>query len=172
MTLLEVMLSISIMTVAIVMFSGVVSTTARMGSEKRRASLAAQAARSELERMRCDTFRDVWALYNEDPDDDPAGKNTARGPHFAVAGLEALDTDADGFVGRILLPAQQGQLIESATLPTFGFPRDLNGDTLIDDKNHVADYAILPVTVRLEWRSENGPRSLEMHTMLVDMGGE
>lgn len=172
MTLLEVMLSISVMTIAMVMFSGVVSSTARMGGEKRRASVAAQAARSQLEAMRCRPFRELWALYNEDPLDDPAGKGSAPGPHFTVDGLEALEGDADGFVGTIVFPQTDGQLVESVAIGDLGLPRDLNGDTLLDDKDHASDYAILPIKVRLEWRSEYGPRKLEMHTMIVNMEGE
>jgi hypothetical protein len=121
--------------------------------------------------MRCLPFRQLWALYNDDPADDPAGPGTAPGPHFAVSGLDPLEGDSDGCVGRVRLPSAEGQLREDADDEGFGLPRDLNGDTLIDERHHADDYAILPVLVELEWRSSLGPRRLQMHTMLADLGG-
>jgi type II secretory pathway pseudopilin PulG len=172
MTLIEILISIAVMTIAMVMFSGVVSSTTRMGGEKRRASIAAHAARSQLETMRCQQYDLVFALYNASGLDDPNGPNTAPGANFAVAGLDPLDDDADGCVGRIEFADAQGKLLESTAHGELGLPRDLNGDTLIDDLDHAGDYAILPVKVRLDWKSEYGPRKLEMFTMIVQMGSE
>ncbi|NUP94750.1 MAG: hypothetical protein HUU28_01185 [Planctomycetaceae bacterium] len=171
MTLLEVTISIAVMTIAMAMFSSVITTTTRIGTEKRLASVASHAARSQLERLRCQPFGQVWRLYNESGADDPAGAGTGPGPHFEVPGLVPLPTDADGFVGRVILPHSEKLLLESVLDEPFGLPRDLNGDTLIDDLNHALDYAILPVMVELEWQTPLGPRRLEMHTMLAGYGG-
>ena len=37
----------------------------------------------------------------------------------------------------------------------------------IDGADHSTDYAILPVTVRLEWRGSAGDSALDLHTVLV-----
>lgn len=171
MTLIEITISIAVMTIAMAMFSSVITTTTRIGSDKRFASVASHAARSQLERMRCQPFAQVWKLYNESGADDPAGAGTGPGPHFAVPGLKPLPGDADGFVGRVVLPHTGKLLLESAEDEDFGLPRDLNGDTLIDERDHAGDYAILPVMVELEWDTPLGPRRLEMHTMLAGYGG-
>ena len=105
MTLLEVTISIAVMTIAMAMFSSVITTTTRIGTEKRLASVASHAARSQLERLRCQPFAQVWRLYNESGADDPAGLGTGPGPHFEVPGLEPRPGDADGFVGRVVLPS-------------------------------------------------------------------
>ena len=47
-------------------------------------------------------------------------------------------------------------------------PRDLSGDSIIDDLDHSQDFIILPLTVRLEWRGSFGPRTYEIQTMLAD----
>jgi hypothetical protein len=171
MTLVEITIAMGVMTLAMVMFSGVIANTARLGSEKRQSSVAAHAARSLLERMRCQPFDQVWALYNADPSDDPDGVGTAPGAAFEVAGLEPLADDPDGFVGLVNMPAGEVGLSEELTDETLGMPRDLNGDSLIDAKDHSADYAILPVLITIEWQSPSGPRRLEMQTMLVGMDG-
>ena len=171
MTLLEVTISIAVMTIAMAMFSSVITTTTRIGTEKRLASVASHAARSQLERLRCQPFAQVWRLYNESGADDPAGLGTGPGPHFEVPGLEPRPGDADGFVGRVVLPSAGKRLLESTLDERFGLPRDLNGDTLVDELDHALDYEILPVMVELEWNTPLGPRRLEMHTMLAGYGG-
>lgn len=170
MTLLEVTISIAVMTIAMAMFSSVITATTRIGTEKRLASVASHAARSQLERLRCQPFAEVWRLYNESPADDPGGAGSGPGPHFEVPGLKPVQGDVDGFVGRVVLPHVGTALLENALDERFGLPRDLNGDTLIDESDHAVNYEILPVMVELEWDTPLGPRRLEMHTMLAGYG--
>ena len=72
---------------------------------KRERVKAVEAVRSLLEEMRSLPCGELFARYNDDPNDDPEGKSTAPGRHFRVEGLEAQDGDVDGFVGEIILPA-------------------------------------------------------------------
>jgi prepilin-type N-terminal cleavage/methylation domain-containing protein len=170
-TLLEVAISIGVMTIALAMFSSVIASSARIGTEKRQSSVAAHAARSLLEELRSEPFRECWARYNDDPADDPGGAGTAPGRFFAVDGLDPLPGDADGFVGEIVLPGWNGALREDAQDDLLGLPRDLDGDSIVDESDHAGDYAILPVMVRVEWQAPLGARRVEMYTMLVDLGG-
>ena len=166
--MIKKLIAMSVMTIAMVMFASVVASSARMGSEKREASIAANAARTLLETMRSVPFRQRFAAYNAVPADDPGGANSAPGCFFAVEGLELRQDDGDGFVGEVLFAADEGALYEYAENERLGMPRDLNADTLIDKLDHGSDYTILPVAVRIEWRGPNGPRKLEMFTMFVD----
>jgi prepilin-type N-terminal cleavage/methylation domain-containing protein len=171
MTLLEVMVSLSISLVAMGMFSSALVSTSRMGADKRMTALAANAARSAIEDMRAAPHAERFAQFNADPADDPEGAGTAPGRYFEVPGLDARADDPDGFVGEILIPTIEGKLREDAVDDRLGLPRDLNGDTLVDQENHAGDYVILPVTVRIEWRGVTGPRRIEMSSMLIDLAG-
>ena len=170
MTLIEVTIAMGVLTIAVFLFTGVIASSSRIGSEKRQQSVAAHAARSQLERLRGLPFEQVWALYNERADDDPAGTASAPGPHFAVAGLDVRPDDADGHVGRIGVPSVSGALREDSQDVELGLPRDLDGDSLVDERDHAADYRILPVRVEIEWQSPLGPRRIEMFTMLAPEG--
>ncbi len=170
MTLIEVTIAMGVLTVAVFLFTGVIASSSRIGSEKRQQSVAAHAARSQLERLRGLPFEQVWALCNERTDDDPAGAGTAPGPHFSVPGLDVRPDDSDGHVGRIGVPSVAGALREDAQSIELGLPRDLDGDSLVDERDHASDYRILPVRVEVEWQSPLGPRRIEMFTMLAPEG--
>lgn len=170
MTLIEVTIAMGVLTVAVFLFTGVVASSSRIGSEKRQQSVAAHAARSALERLRGADFPSLWTNYNDSATDDPQGPGTAPGAHFAVPGLDPRPDDPDGFVGRILLPERDGALREDASDVELGLPRDLDGDTLVDDLDHRGDYRILPVKVEIAWQSPLGPRRIEMFTMLAPGG--
>jgi hypothetical protein len=122
-----------------------------------------------LEQMRGAEFRQVFARFNETNADDPGGV-VSPGAGFAVAGLDAREGDPDGLVGRIQFPVPAGapgSLREDLVDAQFGFPRDLNGNG-IDVQEHAADYEVLPVRVRVEWRGRSGNRLVELQTILGD----
>jgi hypothetical protein len=171
MTLLEVMVSLSISLVAMALFSSALVTTSRIGADKRLTAMAALAARNVLETMRSAPHSERYALYNRNPEDDPAGKGTAPGRFFAVDGLTPVPGDKDGFVGEIEIPIFEGLLREDAVDEELGLPRDLDGDTLVDKLDHADDYVILPVRVVIEWQGVSGPRRIVMCSMLTDLTG-
>jgi len=112
---------------------------------------------------------DICALYNADPDDDPGGFDTAPGPFFEVEGLDPRPGDVDGAVGEIIMPTTDGfDLREDVVDDQIGTPRDLDLDGVIDSADHSADYLILPVLVRLEWRGSTGDRVMSFKTILTD----
>jgi hypothetical protein len=51
----------------------------------------------------------------------------------------------------------------------LGMPRDLNGDSIVDNKDHSEDYILLPVHIRIEWQGSNGRRWLDVYSMLTDL---
>lgn len=175
-TLVEVMIALVVIVLALQGFSrSIVSTmvAADVDAEVRRAT---EGGRQAMEQVKGANFRDIFALYNDDPNDDDTVIDIAGlpapGSNFDIPGLTAIDGDPDGLVGKITLPVVidvmtgDAHLREDSNFTFMGLPRDLNGDGAIDDVNHIADYLILPVTVRVEWQGTGGPAYVEFKTLL------
>jgi hypothetical protein len=180
--------------VASSIFCQVLFAAQRVRQMNRENALAADAARAALERMRNQPFLNVYRAYNEDPKDDPLGNGTGPGSTFAVDGLEALDGAPQGRAGKILFPSlavevpidgggggkpgmvggggggtvTQWHLRETVEDPLLAMPRDLNGNNIIDEADHSNDYILLPLRIRIDWKSGNAARSFELQTQLCD----
>ena len=172
-TLLETIVSLSILVVALLGFTKVVILSMAASRMDRETTLARQAARQVLETMQGAAFEDVFALYNANPLDDPGGAGTAPGNALAVFGLPPHPDDPDGLVGEILFPTTDvlgipvlDETIQDAAL---GMPRDLNGDGDQADQLAIDEYAVLPVRVRFRWRGAAGDSSFEFRTVLMDL---
>ena len=166
-SLIEVTVVMVIMTVAVGLLSSTMTSTSRVGPMLREESLAAEAARFQFESMRIEEFSQLFALFNDDPNDDPGGPGTAPGASFDVENLTPLEGDADGAVGRVVFPEVNGRLAEDCNLARLGFPRDLNGDGEIDSGDHASDYTILPIELVVQWKGRSGPRKLRFQTAMV-----
>lgn len=179
MTLVEVMVALVILTVAVYLLSSTITAAIAHSDVKRERALAVEAAMNQIERMHSEPFQELFAVYNGDPSDDPLGPGTAAGRHFAVEGLNACTGDPDGLPGEVVVPSTAaGGLVmvgagpklvlrEDATIAELGLPRDLNGDVLIDDRDHAEDYILLPVIVRVTWEGRGGRREIAMPTILA-----
>jgi len=88
-----------------------------------------------------------------------------------VADAEALEVPKT-MDCRIGLPttldaAGNETLREDTVAPEYGLPCDLNGDGVIDGKNHAADYKILPLVIRLGWpTADGGTRTVTFSTVI------
>lgn len=170
-TLIEVMIAIVVGTVATYMLSTSVTAAVANTVTRQQRAVAAEGAMNCMEQIRSMPMELVFALFNENPSDDPDGEGTAFGPYFDVVGLSAV-LDEQGQpkpIGQVLLPGDGAVLDETFEQPEFGLPRDLNGDLHILPGDCSMDYLVLPVTVRVEWRSQLGDRSLEVSTLLMDL---
>ena len=175
-TLIELVVVMVIVAVAMSIYSGLTVVAGSSRAINRENAIAAEAVRVVIESMRNEQYRLVFALFNADPDDDPAGAGTGPGHRFAVEGLIPVPTSLDGLVGEVSFPALSfddaaspgWQLRESFVDERLGMPRDLSGDSMIDTDDHSDDYILLPVRVRIEWDGTVGPRSIEAYTMLAD----
>lgn len=165
MTLIELMIVLVVMTIAVGMLSGTLTSTSRVAPLQRENALAALAARSQFETMRSQSFSQLFALYNSDATDDPDGVGTAPGAGFAVAGLSP--PDGEEFVGRVVFPGDGNDLKENVDMPLLGMPRDLDGDGAIGEADVSGSYRILPVEVHMRWKSLAGPREMRLHTMFI-----
>jgi len=163
------MISVAVLTVSTFMVTSTLVSAAQHRGTKLEAAMAAEAARNILEQMHSEDFTKLFVRYNESPLDDPGPPLNAPGCHFDVPGLKPLTADTDQHVGRILMPSPGPELIETTISKDLGMPRDLNGDAIIDDANHATNYIVLPVTVRVEWMSENGPRNFQLSTMFAKL---
>lgn len=173
------LVELAIATPLILVAAGMVASTMLANAQRKRTNgenaLAATAGQELLERMRNEDFAALFTLYNTDPFDDPLGPGTAPGNRFAVQGLSPPSGVADGTVGEVILPQVNTggpidvrlELREDFVAPELGLPRDLNGDLIVDDRDHSGDYRVLPVSVSLRWQGVNGERSFRMHTLLV-----
>jgi prepilin-type N-terminal cleavage/methylation domain-containing protein len=166
-TLVEVTLALVILVVGVGGTLGSISSFAVLEQTNRETTLAHLGARRALEEMQAHEFRRVFALYNADATDDPAGV-AAPGAGFAVDGLGIVDGDPDGLVGRIVFPVDGGGILrEDLDDPGFGLPDDLNADGFQNGADIRSDYVALPVRVIVEWRGRAGNRTFELQSLLT-----
>lgn len=157
---------LAILAISLSLFGTTLGASLRLDPVGREKAIAAEAARSKLEEMRNHPFSQVFALYNDTPLDDPGGVGTAPGSCFSVADL--APTSAGACTGRITFPTFKSQLREDIVDENLGTPRDLNGDGVVDEADHAADFIILPVRVTLEWAPQagkGGERDFTLYTM-------
>jgi len=169
-SLIEVMVVLAVLSVAGAIFTQTMTVARRLDPVGTETAMAGEGARTQLEKMHNHPFRDVFSLYNDDPSDDPGGPGTAPGSRFEVDGLAPIAPG--GFVGQVLFPTVGSQLREDLQDADLCLPRDLNGDGAIDDQDHAADCILLPIRVRLEWKSHSGKagqRRLTLFAMFADL---
>jgi len=174
MTMVELVLVIGILAMAFGMLTSTMVANDRQRQINRESALAAEAARDVFERMRNAEFGELFATYNANPADDPGGAGSAPGNTFSVPGLELPAGSPRAAVGEIVMPALAPgggawELREDVVDEALGLPRDLDGDSLIDDRNHAFDYMLLPVRVELEWDGLYGPRRLSVSVLMADI---
>jgi type II secretory pathway pseudopilin PulG len=169
--MLEIVIAIVVLLVAALGVSKAILASGRAEQMTREADRATQAARRVLESIQAEPFAEAFRRYNANPADDPGGAGTAPGANFSVAGLTAADGDADGLAGEVIFPrvtAAPAELREDAVDAALGTPRDLDGDGVIDGVDHANDYLLLPVRVRVRWRSAAGPGVAELRTLIAN----
>jgi prepilin-type N-terminal cleavage/methylation domain-containing protein len=169
-TLLEIVIALSILTIVMVGFVQGLLSTASLSSAGREGRLARESIRKLLEDMQSQPFAEIFYRYNADPGDDP-GAGASPGAVFDVEGLTPRPDDADGRVGEIVFPVEDadlGVLRENLELLRLDTPRDLNADGAIDEFDHSGDYRLLPVLVRVAWRGASGDAQQEVVTFLAE----
>lgn len=168
-TVVEVLVCIVILSIALSGFTGTLVATLGLNRVQSETVIAREAAQQMLETIHGRTFGEAFAAFNATAADDGTLLTPAFGAAFDVPGLEPLAADPDQRCGVVLFPDAgngPGFLAENENDDALGLPLDLNGDGVIDAGNHAADYRMLPVRVRVEWRSAAGPRQLDLETLL------
>jgi len=164
--LIEIVVAFSALLVVLLGFSRMLLSSRMASATTHEATLAKEAARSMLEQLMALDARSAYERYNASTADDPGGGVTAPGPNFAVRGLSAIEGDAEGMPGRILFPETGGVLSESVSLPQYGWPIPMNGDGDTDDADVSGDFTLLPVVVRVEYRTAGGPGLIEFKSVV------
>jgi Tfp pilus assembly protein PilV len=171
-TLLEVVLSITLLLIGITAISRLTIGVTRASSMARDTELATEAAKAILERIQAEAFAQAFRSFNTTGADDPGLPNTSPGANFDVPGLRATPDDPDGQPGEVVFPCSPSdptQLREDVVDAELGMPRDLNGDGLIDAANHATNYKLLPVLVRVRWQAADGTTGrVTLKTMLAN----
>lgn len=171
-SLLEVIVATSLIVIGVAALSRSVLSGSRLTSSKEESSQAHNALSGIIETLQGETFEQIYARYNSDPADDPAGPGTAPGPNFTVRGLTPALDDPDGFVGLVQFPdvgvgGAVRELRESVVDAVLGMPRDLNGDGATDALDHSADYIVLPVRITLQWRGQSTDRLMVFELLMT-----
>lgn len=167
MTIVELLVALVVLLVAVGGTLGSIGSFVVLGDSARETAAAYQAAQNAIEDLRTQSFTELFARYNTSAADDPGGVSPGAG--FAVPALQVQANDPDGFQGEILFPIDPAfptELREDIDPSEFRSPLDLDGDGATDALDHSADYQILPVIVRVAWRSEAGNRVVEISTVL------
>lgn len=156
-TLFELLGAVTVVGVGLNALVGSLVTSIRHQASIQERCAAMDAIESTLEQLSAVPFAETFARFNRiDADDVDEGAIGSPGADFDVLGLEPLEDDADGSVGRVEFPGDLLTLREDVRDPALGMPRDLNGDGLMDDVDHAADYRILPIRIVVEWRGASG----------------
>lgn len=167
MSQVELLCAAAVLMVAGLGFSRALVASMHLAEATRQHTLALEAARAKLEELQDAELRDLLVLYDADPSNDPGGAGSAPGEGFTVDGLTPTPDDEDGLCGGVEFPLVDGELLETAELPEFGLPRDLDGSGDIDGIDHASDYALLPVRVVVRWRTEGAPGRVEVRSFLA-----
>ncbi len=162
-TLVEVMIALTVISVAVYMMSSTITATMMHSAARKERTVSVESAMNVLEHMRAVPFDELYRLYNDNPDDDPDGPGTAPGATFNVVGL--TPREGSNAVGFVVMPSLEGKLRENLNMPELSLPRDLNGDLIIDSLDHAEDYKVLPIEVRIEWTGSSGEGHLQMSSM-------
>jgi len=155
-TLIEVIVSGVIVVLAVAMLVTSLQYCSRAGQTAREKTIALNAARTMLERLRATPVRHIYLTY---------GPGGLEGPDFDVEGLRTADGDTDGHCGQLTFYG-----VESDSVPRVGLPRDLNGDGDADDSGaDVTDnYRLVPIRVDVGWRGVSGNRNVTLYAIIGD----
>jgi hypothetical protein len=164
--MVELLFAIAVILVGLLGYSRTLAETAELEDLNRETAIATDAAREIVEAINGAPFEEVFARFNSDTGDDAALTGPAPGNLFEVDGLALVPGDADGNHGEIFFPTQGTELREDVVLAELGMPRDLTFDGVIDGNDHAADYALLPVRVRIQWQSAGRDREFEIRTLV------
>jgi prepilin-type N-terminal cleavage/methylation domain-containing protein len=179
-TLLEVTVSMAVLSVAFLALAQGLERTSRVRSTEREAVVAFQVAEHVMAEVEGTPFDQLWRRYNDDPSDDPASGAAAPGSvraldDLTVAGEELsipLGLLEEGTVTVRLPMTGSGPtavLSELAQDEPLGCPRDLNGDGLLSPGSRAADHVLLPVEVVVQWGRSNPRQRVSLRTVRANL---
>lgn len=167
-TLFELLVSITVLLVALIGLVSVMYYTTRLNTVNRENLAALRAAERQIETLRSIKIEEIVPRYNNTKSDD-LGTGENPGPYFDVEGLKPVGSAR---VGRISFPGDGVRLLENVNDPAWGMPRDLNGNGTIDTVDVSGpDLKLLPVMVEITWTGVQGQRTLTYRHLIMKPGG-
>jgi type II secretory pathway pseudopilin PulG len=167
-TLFELLVSITVLLVALIGLVSVMYYTTRLNTVNRENLAALRAAELQIETLRALKLEEIVPRYNATTADD-LGTGTNPGAFFDVEGLKA---GSGGRVGKISFPGDGIKLLENVTDAAWGMPRDLNGNGVIDVVDVSGpDLKLLPVKVEITWTGVQGQRTMTYRHLIMKPGG-
>ncbi len=172
-SLLDVAITVSVVAIGLLAQASLTISSYSQTALNKERRLAMQGVRSQLEVIKGMELANVFAAFDESTDNDPAD---APGPHFDIKGLRPIPGDADGHVGRVVLPvgdppesseSSDPVLREDVSDTLMGMPYDLDGDGIIDSLPKNGTCIHLPVTIEVEWTGKIGRQILQLTTWLT-----
>lgn len=176
-SLIDILITVAVLSISTLGFLGVTISSKSFSRETRQLMAASNLARQMVEQMHLLGGGLVFATFNSDPADDPAGVGTAPGPvmnlnqfraNFGLSTTHQVDREQqlEGLQFSVALPLSGGQIRENLVDPGLGLPRDLNGDNAVDGADHSADFMVLPLSIRVQWTAPEGVRQITWQTMV------
>ncbi len=169
-SVLEVLVASTVLVLALMGLLGALVSSDVLIATNQELSLAMEAARQQVETMNGRPLGEIVRSYNLSPEDDPGGAGSAPGAYFSVPGLIVDPYAPGGAHGEVRFPGSgPGSQVVDETVPnpSWGTPRDLNGDGSATGTAVLPDFVILlPVTVRVRWLGRSGHASVEIHALL------
>ncbi len=160
-TLIEVVISMTVLVLALMGMVSVIVHTTRHNAVNRENQAAMRAAEKKIEEMVNRPFDTVLAAFSS-----TAGGNP--GPDFDVPSL--ISSGAPAKVGKVRFPVNgAGQLVEVGTGAFLGMPADLDldGNGIAGESTSVsATYQILPLEIQMNWKGVHGVRTLTYRHIL------
>ena len=169
MTLIEVTAALLVFALGTSSAITSILASSRLGKVTDEQAVAREAIGTVLAELKTVEFDQVFALFNDDPGDNPLGVVDVPGSGFATSWLSPTNDDLDGFTGEIIFPTVNGMLTEEFADTRLGMPRDLNLDGEIAAGDRSGDYGILPLTIRVRWRGARGVQQIEQRYVLADL---
>ena len=142
-TLLEVMISLTLLTIGFMGFAPFLVASARSYDLIREESTAFQALREQAEIIRGIPFARI----------------------ATTCGSASFTVDNIGASGTIRVFLNENDTSPDARL--FGLPRDLDGDGQVATTDVSANYLLLPVKINISWQSSKGQQSKALYLLFA-----
>ncbi|MBL8858533.1 MAG: hypothetical protein JNL28_08525 [Planctomycetes bacterium] len=170
-TIVETAVSAAVLVIGVLGLLASVTAGERLIGANREARMAYTAAQAQLAEMQALPLASVFARYNTATNDNPTGGVASPGPNFNARGLAACQTSPGGNGGSVRFPSLDGATLrEDMVDAALGMPRDLDGDGIISSAPLTKPPLALPVIVRVEWMSADGPREISVRKILFGSG--
>lgn len=166
-SLIDVLVALTIFSISAAGFLGVALSSLSLKKENENLAAANAMTRMVFEEMRSQDFDLLFALFNDDPKDDPVGI-AAPGSRFTRQNFYRAFGTATQKYGTVNTQGVGNNVADMESVEAvISFPsRDLDGDGAVDVQDLTAGYELLPVMVQINWVVNGRPHQTQVQTIL------